>query len=434
MRARYPRRRLKAFVSIAFMTALIAGTTASVGAMGSLGTSGYPTPNLAGWVPLSTVTGSFSFDVDGLAHDPDDGDFSERITSITCIGDGVTVGSGSSMPALGPTAGISVTIAGPTDFSGTLVQCAAEYERFYFYDCHSSIFGDYCNIEGPWVPAGTVVNQRTFRLDGTAPINLTTNPSSAPNANGWYRTPGTVSWSASDPDSGIVFCTSLPFGGTDGQFGIQGKCRNGAGIETFPSTFVYKYDATQPNLAPTVTPNNVGLNGSATANPNATDPGGFTASGIDASSCDPVDTSSVGVHSVSCTATDKAGNTRTASASYTVGYVGSDLAAPVDPDALNVANSGQAIPLKWRVTDANGAPITNLASVAVSATSLTCDLDITADQIEEYSSGQSGLQNLGNGYYQYNWKTPKTYAKSCKTLHVDLGNDVEITAAFRFAK
>ena len=78
--------------------------------------------------------------------------------------------------------------------------------------------------------------------------------------------------------------------------------------------------------------------------------------------------------------------------------------------------------------------MTDLTSVAVSATSLTCDLGITDDQIEEYSSGQTGLQNLGDGYYQYNWKTPKTYAKSCKTLHVDLGNDVEITAAFRFAK
>ena len=137
---------------------------------------------------------------------------------------------------------------------------------------------------------------------------------------------------------------------------------------------------------------------------------------------------------MSCTATDKAGNSRTASASYTVGYVASDFAAPVDPDALNVANSGQGIPLKWRVTDANGAPITDLASVAVSATSLTCDLDITADLIEEYSAGLTGLQNLGDGYYQYNWKTPKSYAGSCKTVHVDLGNDVEITAGFRFAK
>jgi hypothetical protein len=432
MHARHPRRRLKALVSIAFMTALVAGTTASVGAFGSLGTSGFPTPNLGGWVPFSQVSGSFTFDVDGFAHDPiDNGDYSERITSITCIGDGAVVTSGSSMPALGPTAGVSVTITGDTDFSGTLVQCAAQYERFYFDDCHHSIFGDFCNIEGPWVPAGTAINQRVFKLDASAPTNLTIHPSSAPNANGWYRTPGTVNWSASDPHSAIVSCTSASFGGSDGQFGIQGKCRNGAGLES-SSFFVYNYDATQPNLAPTVTPSSVALNGSATAVPHATDP--FPGSGIDTASCDPVDTSTVGTHTVSCTATDKAGNSRTASASYTVGYVASDFSAPVDPDAMNVANSGQGIPLKWRVTDANGAPITDLASVAVSATSLTCDLDITADQIEEYSAGLAGLQNLGNGYYQYNWKTPKTYAKSCKTLHLDLGNDVEISAAFRFAK
>lgn len=433
MHARHPRRRLKALASLAFMAALFTGTTVGVGAFGSLGTSFFPAPNVNGWIPLSSVSGSFEFDVDGFARDPiDDGDYSERITSITCTGDGAVVTSGSSMPAFGPTAGVSVTVTGETDSSGALVQCAAQYERYYFNDCHQSIFGDYCNVKGPWTAYGTAVNERTFKLDASAPTGLTINPSSAPNANGWYRTPGTVSWSASDPNSGIVSCTSVPFGGPDGQFkAIQGKCRNGAFLES-SSFFVYNYDATQPNLAPTVTPSNVGLNGSATANPHATDPA--FGSGIDTASCDPVDTSSVGVHSVSCTATDKAGNSRTASASYTVGYVASDLSAPVDPDAMNIANSGQGIPLKWRVTDANGAPITDLSSVGVTATSLTCDLAITADQIEEYSAGQAGLQNLGDGNYQYNWKTPKSYAKSCKTLHLDLGNDVEITAAFRFAK
>ena len=433
MHARQPGRRLKALVSIAFMTALVAVTTATVGAFGSQGTSGFPTPNLNGWVPFSQISGQFHFDVDGFAHDPiDDGDYSERITSINCTGDGAVVTSGSAMPALGPTASVSVTITGDTDFNGTLVTCAAQYERFHFDGCSHSIFGDFCLVEGPWMPAGTAINQRLFKLDGSAPVSLVAHPSIAPNANGWYRTPGTVTWSASDPDSGIATCTSLPFGGPDGQFRqILGNCRNVAGIPSF-SSFVYNFDATQPNLAPSIAPSVVALNGSATATPHATDP--FPGSGIDTSSCDPVDTSSVGVHSVDCTATDNAGNSRTVSASYTVGYVVSDLSAPVDSGALNVANSGQAIPLKFRVTDGVGAPVTDVTSIGITATSLACDLDLTADQIEEYSAGAVGLQNLGDGYYQYNWKTPKSYAKSCKTLTIDFGNDVEISAAFRFAK
>ncbi len=96
----------------------------------------------------------------------------------------------------------------------------------------------------------------------------------------------------------------------------------------------------------------------------------------------------------------------------TIIYNFSGFSSPVDnPPTFNDANSGQAIPLKWQITDANGNPVTNLTSVVVTAVSLSCPLGTTPDQIEEYATGNSGLQNLGNGYYQFNWKTPKGYAK-----------------------
>ncbi len=109
--------------------------------------------------------------------------------------------------------------------------------------------------------------------------------------------------------------------------------------------------------------------------------------------------------------------------------------SPVNNESVeNIANAGQTIPLKFRVTD-NGVPVTDLTSVDVTATSLSCaGLGTTADQIEEYASGGSGLINQGDGYYQFNWKTPKAYAKSCKTLSVDLGDGVDHTAIFRFTK
>jgi hypothetical protein len=110
---------------------------------------------------------------------------------------------------------------------------------------------------------------------------------------------------------------------------------------------------------------------------------------------------------------------------------------PVDNlPTLNSANSGQAIPLKWRITDANGNPVTDLAIVNVTAVSLLCSLGTTIDQVQEHAAGNSGLQNQGNGYYQFNWKTPKSYAKSCKTLTLDLGEGAgkERTALFQFTK
>ena len=154
-------------------------------------------------------------------------------------------------------------------------------------------------------------------------------------------------------------------------------------------------------------------------------------------SCNAVDTGSVGATTVACTATDNAGNTASASAAYNVTYNFSGFSRPVDNlPTVNSANSGQAIPLKWRITDANGQPVTNLASVNVTAVSLSCTLGVTPDQSVEYASGTSGLQNQGNGNYQFNWKTPKSYARSCKTLKLDLGEGpgMERTALFQFVK
>jgi hypothetical protein len=108
-----------------------------------------------------------------------------------------------------------------------------------------------------------------------------------------------------------------------------------------------------------VSPNPVILNGSATANAGASD----SVSGIDTQSCDAVDTSSVGSHSVNCSATDKAGNSSSASASYTVQYAstgmclgapGHTILQPINADGSSVFKQKSTVPAKFRVCDANG--------------------------------------------------------------------------------
>jgi Tol biopolymer transport system component len=110
--------------------------------------------------------------------------------------------------------------------------------------------------------------------------------------------------------------------------------------------------------------------------------------------------------------------------------------APVDIGGVfNQVKAGKAVPLKWRLTRADGSPISNLASASIYVTSLDCSLATTIDLLEETAAGGSGLQNLGNGYYQLNWKTPTSYARSCKTLHLDLGKGINTQPAlFRFEK
>ncbi len=60
----------------------------------------------------------------------------------------------------------------------------------------------------------------------------------------------------------------------------------------------------------------------------------------------------------------------------------------------------------------------------------------TPDQLEEHASGASGLLNQGNSNYQFDLKTPKTYARLCKTMKLDLGEGPgnEHTAQFQVPK
>lgn len=118
-------------------------------------------------------------------------------------------------------------------------------------------------------------------------------------------------------------------------------------------------------------------------------------------------------------------------------YTFSGFQAPINPDATNIAKAGQTIPLKFRVTDSNGNPVSDLtaAQVKVTSTSVSCGATGgAADPVEEYATGKSGLQNQGNGYYQLNWATPKTYANSCRLLQLELGDGQTHTALFQFKK
>jgi hypothetical protein len=101
---------------------------------------------------------------------------------------------------------------------------------------------------------------------------------------------------------------------------------------------------------------------------------------------------------------------------------------------LNVARAGQSLPLKWRLVDAAGNPITSLSRASVTVAHLNCEAGASTHLVDEYASGGSGLQNLGDGYYQYNWATPRSYANSCKTRQLSLGEGIMHTALVQFTR
>ena len=136
--------------------------------------------------------------------------------------------------------------------------------------------------------------------------------------------------------------------------------------------------------------------------------------------------------SVTVNGTTTTVNSGTPATVDTAVFVG--FARPIDnPTVLNRVKAGQAIPIKWRLVDGAGKPIINLSTASITVATTSCILGTATDQLEEVAAGSSGLQNLGNGYYQLNWKSSATYANSCRTLHLLIGA-VTHDALFQFTK
>ena len=123
-------------------------------------------------------------------------------------------------------------------------------------------------------------------------------------------------------------------------------------------------DTTVPTLAPTVTGSGPGgsvlLNDpAAVATPNADDGSG---SGVASSSCGTPNVSSVGARTLTCTATDVAGNTRTVEVTYVVQYRLVDL-APTDG---TTARTGKPLQVRISLARANGTLVAPCAGCEVS--------------------------------------------------------------------
>lgn len=151
--------------------------------------------------------------------------------------------------------------------------------------------------------------------DATPPVvNGTLAPSTPDGSNGWYRTAPAVTWTVSEPDSAVqssgcqngtdpadtpgrtITCTAISDGGVTGR------------------SLSYKKDSTPPSLAATLSPTAPKVGQAASASPNATD----ATAGVAGQSCGTPNTSSAGPHTVTCSATDDAGNQATQTLSYSV--------------------------------------------------------------------------------------------------------------------
>jgi hypothetical protein len=205
---------------------------------------------------------------------------------------------------------------------------------------------------------GTFLVRVAAAAQDTEPPTLAGSPSllPAPNSAGWNTSPVTLTWEWSDAGSGVdpARCTTSRIVTTTRT--VTASCTDQAGNTTTSPPTTVRIDSVAPTLAPWV-PSTLLLGASAAAKPGAADAGG---SGLDSSTCGALETATIGRRTVTCTATDRAGNTTTISRSYTV------LARVSSFQSRPVALRGTTLTARFTLAGADGR-LTSSAAAALAA-------------------------------------------------------------------
>ncbi len=273
---------------------------------------------------------------------------------------------------------------------------------------------------------------RTFAvLENVAPV---ANPvqSPAPTA-GWNNTDVTVAWLWTDAGgSGIdpANCTTSSVSSGEGSaIVLSATCSDRAG-NVGTASYMLMVDKTRPIVGFAGGPTNGSSHyfGAVPAAPTCA--ASDALSGMNSCTVSGYGTT-VGQHTVIATATDRAGNVNTASATYTVlPWTFRGFYFPVDMGgAWNTVRNGATVPLLFEVF----AGRTELTSTSVVVQPLTATLvpciGNARDEIELPLIGPTALR-YELGLFIYTWKTPRTPGK-CYVVTVTLTDGTSKSARFR---
>ena len=138
---------------------------------------------------------------------------------------------------------------------------------------------------------------------------------------------------------------------------------------------------------------------------------------------------------MTCSATDTRGNKATDSFDVSVSYKWTGFFQPIDNDVMNVAKAGSTIPVKFSLGGDQGLSVF-YGGAYPSTGQISCIADPMQDAIEEYSTATvSGLKyDAIAKQYIYNWKTPSSWAGTCRQLIIRLADGSYHRADFKFAK
>jgi hypothetical protein len=234
----------------------------------------------------------------------------------------------------------------------------------------------------------------------------------AANSYGWNRTSVVLSWNCSDALSGVVSASDSHTVSSEGAGqSATGDCYDKAGNHNSQSHSGINIDLTAPD-APAWS------GGPADG---GTYYFGFIPAAPTCSSADALSglvdcvvtgwSSAIGSHTMTATATDKAGNTTSVTRTYSVNtWSLYGFYQPVDMNGTyNVVKGGSTVPLKFEIFA--GSTELTLASYVASfiQTKVQCDGSLPTDEIELVTTGGTSLRyDSTGGQFIQNWQTPKS--------------------------
>lgn len=99
--------------------------------------------------------------------------------------------------------------------------------------------------------------------------------------------------------------------------------------------------------------------------------------------------------------------------------------------AVNSANPGSAVPVRFTATSFEGRNVSNI--VSVTSQQIVCESGQTTGAVEgAVSAAGRGVQYEG-GVYRFDWKTDKSWGGTCRQFQVQV-NGVSLAANFKFRK
>jgi hypothetical protein len=284
------------------------------------------------------------------------------------------------------------------------------------------------------------------KRDGNAPsVSYTSaSPATPDGENGWYVSPVTATFTATDLFSGVAgSATGTDVSTTDGNavtipspaFSDNAGNTRGAGATSSPAFKIDTTDPDVPDFSGGPTDDASYYFGSVPAAP--------TCTSDDETSLlkDCVVTGysgAVGTHTLTATATDNAGNTSQDTVDYTVlAWTTKGFYSPVDMPTLlsampmNTVKGGSTVPLKFELF-AGSTELTSVDSIAsFKQQKINCVTNAAYDAIEVTSTGGTSLRyDATGGQFIQNWKTP-TGAGNCYTATMTALDGSSITAYFK---